>query len=241
MSERFEQHPELKTVSAPDFFREQILLPRESWSAEFQKCIQQKITEDQQFDERWEKMTVEQKRLVVFDRYLKGLDLSVESIKDKKIIDLGSGDGEFVSECLDQGITKEVYGIDIEDPMAKEKYVENFFRLNFAEPLPVTNADYVFAYGSLSAFQEDNNLKKNLGNALSSIKSGGELRIYPIHRSSKGSGLIGIEESYQRWNDLLEQVSTEQKIEWKLKPIDMHVAGKNNDVWLEELLVIKKP
>ena len=40
--------------------------------------------------------------------------------------------------------------------------------------------------------------------------------------------------------EILKELSVKEKVEWELNPIDIKVAGKNKDVWLEEVLIIKK-
>ncbi len=227
-------------VITPEFLAEQISLSREAWSDEFKNYIDEKIRDNQRNPENTSEITVEQEKRKTFDRYMKGLNLSIEDLKDKIIIDLGSGDGEFVEECLDRGISEKIYGIDEKAPYDREKYAGNFFKGNFQKSLPVKEADYAVSVGAISAFAEDLDLEKISKNALEAIKKGGEIRIYPIQRASEGSDLEGLKESYRRWNEMLVKMATEENIQWELKPIDVRVSGVDNDVWLEECLIIRK-
>ena len=50
---------------------------------------------------------------VVFSRYLEDFDLKMEDLKDKAVLDVGSGMvPKFVEYCLENGITNKIYAID---------------------------------------------------------------------------------------------------------------------------------
>jgi SAM-dependent methyltransferase len=237
MFERPEQS--MESAITPEFLSEQVSLPREQWSDQFKAYVEQKIQEGH--SESTERDSWEQERRDTFDRYAKGTDLSQENLRDKVVIDLGSGDGELVEECVDRDLSKGVYGIDVQQPRDAEKYKQHFFQGNFEESLPVKEADYIVSVGAVSVFEHELDLEKVLDNAFDALKENGELRIYPVQRSSPGSDLVGLEESYKRWNELLAKMTATGKIEYTLKPIDIRVSGTDNDVWLEELLIVKKP
>ena len=247
MFERPNQNQE-HTIT-PQFLAEQIALPREERNEDFNNYVAGIVQEEMRMrTEETPEKTLEEERRATFDRYVKGLALSPDDLKDKVIMDIGSGDGEFVEELVDRGITKEAYGIDVHDPQEVEKYKEHFFRDTFEKPLPVKNADYAVSVGAISNFGAFNEtgedkevLEKLLKNALAAIKETGEVRIYPIQRASHGSELIGLEESYQRWQEVLSKLATEENAEWELRPIDIRVAGNDMaDIWLDEMLRIKK-
>ena len=100
-----EERTEENKPAFKKFLTEQISLPSEEWSEDFKKYV----------DEKYEKgkreildRSPEKQRKHDFERYLKGLDLNIEDLKDKKILDLGCGEeGSFVKECLNKKITKE--------------------------------------------------------------------------------------------------------------------------------------
>ena len=48
-------------------------------------------------------------------QYFERLNLTEEFLKDKKILDMGCRDGEFIQYLLDNNITKKAYGLDIAD------------------------------------------------------------------------------------------------------------------------------
>src|SRR3989344_7813514 len=48
-----------------------------------------------------------------FKRYLKDFDLNIEDLRDKAILDIGSGMvPDFVEYCLKNGITNKIYAVD---------------------------------------------------------------------------------------------------------------------------------
>lgn len=52
---------------------------------------------------------------VKFNQYINEFNLNVEELKGKKVLDIGSGNNPvFVSQCLERGITQDIYGIDLD-------------------------------------------------------------------------------------------------------------------------------
>lgn len=238
MSKRFEPNPEGPIT--PNFLAEQISLPREAWSDEFKGYIAQKIQQNREHAETVPAGSREQEMKATFDRYTKGLDLSTHDLKGKVIFDLGSGDGEFVEKCIDDGVSDSVYGIDAREQHAADKYTDHFFKGSFEDPFPVKNLDYAISVGAISVFEGVIDRKKVFKNALFALKDGGEIRIYPIQKPPVDSDLQGLKDSYKRWSELMPEIVNEEGIQWELRPIDIRVAGTNNDVWLEEVLIIRK-
>jgi predicted rRNA methylase YqxC with S4 and FtsJ domains len=128
----------------PDFLAEQIRLPKDQWDERFSKLIEQKIRENQQVNIEEEEESPETLLEKKYKRYLKSLGLDDEMLKDKKVIDLGTGSGEFVKYLIEKGITKEAYGIDIQldESLIEEKFKPHLLRGNFEEELLIQNADY---------------------------------------------------------------------------------------------------
>jgi cyclopropane fatty-acyl-phospholipid synthase-like methyltransferase len=244
MFERPNQNQE--RIITPEIMAEQIALPQEEWSDEFRQYIAEETQKElQRRNEETPEKTIEEERRATFERYLHGLALSPDELKDKVIMDIGSGDGEFVEELTDRGITQEAYGIDVKDPYEAEKYSKHFFKDTFEKPLPVKDADYALSVGAISNFagyaETEDALKEVLKNALAAIKENGEVRIYPIQHASPGSKLEGIDDSYKRWQELMTKLAAEDNLDWELQPIGIHIAGNNLDnIWLEEMLKFKK-
>ena len=127
----FERQSE-KEPLGPAFLEEQIRLPRSEWDERFRNLIEEKIQERQLPEEvREESPEREQERS--FERYLKGLGLNEDALKDKKILDLGSGDGEFVRSLIEKGITKDAYGIDVavDEITLNEKFKGHLLKSDF--------------------------------------------------------------------------------------------------------------
>lgn len=227
-----------------EFLAIQVALPKEQRSEDFRRHVEKKIKENEALESNADVEGAVERQQETFKRYLKGLGVTVEDLKDKTILDLGSGESDFIKECIDKNITENIYGLDIELPEEiEEKYHKYLIKGNFEDPLPVKNADYVISMGAVSTMVwggEDFNTKKILRNAVGALNEKGEVRIYPIPKPAEGSELEGIRQSYERWQTLLQEFSKEENIIWELKPIDIRVSGKENDIWLEEALIIKK-
>jgi len=239
----WEENTKINNLEFGRFLDEQIVLPEKEWDEKFKQYIQQKQTDllreipkrDPEEEQEWD-----------FQRYLKSLDLKKEDLVNKKILDLGCGEGEFVKFCLGQGISQEVYGLDIElDPKdINPGFKQYFLRGDFEKELPIKELDYIISVAAIDApcSQEiERDLRKILILTLMAIKHNGEIRIFPIRKAEIKTGLREIEFSYKKWMELLEQLSVKKLIDYELKPIDIGVAGNKPDVWLEQVLIIKRP
>lgn len=240
-SEEFKKFKESSQFK--EFLTEQISLPPKEWDEKFKKYTEEKHKESQkEIPER----SFEKRRELTFEIYLKGSGFNIEDLKDKRILDIGCGaEADFVKKCLDSGISKEVYGLDltINPDVIEGKYKEHLFKGNFEEKFPVRDLDYVVSIGAVEAPSsglDKINLQKTLLSALKAIKEKGEIRIYPIHRAPPGSELKGIDFSRKKWMEVLKDLSTKKEIEYELHPVDITVAGRKPNVWLEEVLIIKK-
>lgn len=230
------------------FLLEQIELPETEWQEEFEKYLKQKVKEKDEIKrqlqrkiERSEKEVREQE----FQRYLKGLDLEIKNLRRKRILDLGCGEGNFVKECLRRGITDQIYGLDIRlDFREIEKEYQGYFiRSDFEKDLPLSNLDLIISVGALEAREEGSELRKpaqTIKWALGALRPSGEIRIYPIYRVSPAGGPKGIEQARYQWAKVFEELNRQGGIEWQLRPVDIWVTGEKPDIWLEEVLIIKR-
>ena len=188
----------------------------------------------------------EKEKEQTFQRYLAGLNLSVEQLKDKKILDLGCGEeGEFIKECIEQGITKEIYGLNsaIKSEEVDEKYKENLLFGDFEAEFPIDDLDYVISVGAIDPSIEQGDARdpqKTILSALESLKDNGEIRIFPIRNAAPDSGLEGIIESRKKWTEILSDLSSRGLIDYELKPIQTKTSVNETDTWTEEVLVIRK-
>ncbi len=221
------------------FLAEQIVLPSDKWTEGFEEYVEEKNREEKEREEK--ELSPEEKRRLDFERYLKGLDLKLQDLEGKRVLDLGCGEGNFVRQCLEEDISKEVYGLDLN--IDQDEYQEHFFEGDFEEELPVDNLDYVVSFGAIEALsneEDKSDPKKPLLQAIQALKVGGEIRIFPVRKAPPESDLKGIDFSREKWMEILEDLSSENEISYELKPVDIRVSGKKPDVWLEEVLIIRK-
>ena len=240
------QEEELETEKTPafkEFLIHQISLPHEEWSKEFKDYIEKKRNEESEKESGLEQLSESE---LTYKRYLKGLELTEEELKNKKILDLGCGEeGEFVKECIDKDLTKEIYGIDLEvDPDTfDEKLKDHFFKKEFEDEFPIKNLDYVISVGALEAPSDESDERKPvkiLKYALEALNDKGEIKIYPIRKAPPESGLEGIEYSRKKWDEIMNEFASKEDVKYEFNPIDIRVSANNEDVWLEEVLTIKK-
>ncbi|MFN4181267.1 MAG: class I SAM-dependent methyltransferase [Candidatus Paceibacteria bacterium] len=237
------------------FLAEEINKPRSQWSANFKKFIKESKEDslhrkasilNKEAGEIDKISEVEQKQ--VFSRYLAELGLSERDIKDKRIMDLGFGNGEFIKYLLSQGITSSAYGIDSHPgvEVIEDRFKENLFEQSSEVDLPVKDLDYVLAIRFVWPNWEwadlpPMDIKKVLENSLKSLKVGGEIRIYPIEESAEGNNDKNFtEEQWRVWASVLEELSKKYSFEQRIEPRNIFVNTENDDVTLQSVLVLLK-
>lgn len=256
-----ESNPEKSLrITDPYFLQQQFSLTKEQWDDQFRALVQEKseanqiaIQETEQALERGEhekspesKEPPEVLRRQTFERYKNGLGLTEDTLRGKRILDLGSGQGEFVDSLIQENITQEVYGLDanLDEPTLKEELKKHLLKGDFSKELPVQNLDYIVSLGAVSnaiwGGEKVQDIESIIKNALAVLTEEGEIRIYPIPEATEGSDLEGIKESRKKWLELLDEISKTEGIAYTLEPRDVRVVGKNNDVILESVLIIKK-
>lgn len=230
--------------------RRQVGLSKSEWSPEFREYVERKIRDKEKAEKELLESDTEESEDEVMEktyaRYLKGLMLNEADLHGKKIVDMGSGDGEFVAALIEKGITSDVYGIDAEPGgfSEKEKYRSHFSRANFEDEPSTKEADYVFSLGAITegvwGGEERMNMKKVLKNVVDLMKKGGEARIFPIQVPTKENPLEGLVASYLAWNKLIPEIAKDEHINWEFQPVDINIVGRDNDILLEEVLVLRK-
>ena len=195
-------------------------------------------------------LSLEEERKYDFEKYLKGLNLNLEDLRGKRILDLGCGPGGFVKECTDRGLA-EVYGLDLNiDPeKLEEKYKNHFLKGDFKEELPLKDLDLIVSHGAVGPGRDrEQDLIKIITRALESIKEDGEIRISPIHKvlyRAPGTDCHkSAEFERKKWQEALDHLSSKGLINYELRPIRIgnvfNEIGDEPDIWLTEVLVLKK-
>lgn len=225
-----------------EFIREQINLPDNKWDDVFRDYVHKKY---QELQKEIIELSPEEELEKNFQRYLESLDIQKEDLMNKKILDLGCGAGDFVKYCLGQGISREVYGLDIliEPEELNPGYRRFFIKANFEKGIPLKDFDYIFSVAAVEApYSEEveRDLRKAVISALVVLKQEGEIRIFPVRKAPPASGLAGIDFARRKWIELLGDLKSKNWINYVLRPIDIKVAGNKPDVWLEEVLIINK-
>lgn len=230
----------------PIFLQEQIRLPKDQWNEKFRRLIEEKTIENQQARAEETEESPEVLRERTFKRYMDGLGLDEEMMRGKKILDLGSGEGEFIQSLIEKGITPEAYGIDaqVDENSVENKLKGHLLQGNFEEDLPVQNVDYIVSVGAVSngvwGGEETMNIKRIIKKSLASLKKDGEIRIYPIQEAAEANPLEGLKSSQEKWKELLKEISETHNVECKIEPRNIKVVGNSNDVILESVLVIRR-
>mgnify|MGYP001156268693 CR=1 FL=1 len=227
------------------FLAEQISLPRGKWDKRFQEYIERKWKEQIRVMREAPQPFPHELKEKDLKRYLEKLKLREENLKRKRILDLGCGEGNFIKECMDKKISEDVFGIDyrIEPEAVPSEYRGHLIRADFEEEFPIKGFDLIVSYAGVEApsyEKEKKYPKKTLLFVLNVLKENGEIRIFPIRKAPPQSGLLGIEHSRRKWEEILKDLEEERGIKWQIEPIDIRVSEKKKDVWLEELLIIKK-
>ena len=245
----------------PYFLKDQFWLPnKDDWDESFCKLIKEKSEENQrqlceaEGEIKNEKNNIPQEILEKkqdyidrsFNQTLHNLGFKKDDLRDKRVLDLGFGDGIFVRELIKNNITKEAFGLDlnINNDLIKKEFKDHFFQGDFQEEFPVKDVDYVVSNGAVSlgiSFEgESMDMEKIIENSLNALKENGEIRISPFFEGREDSDLEGLKGGKKVWEDFLLRVSKNQNIEFSIEPRDIFVSGKNNDVMLQSVLIIRK-
>lgn len=248
----------IKEPLPASFLQEQIRLPEAEWDERFRDLVrtlseenQQAILDAQKNAEKGvgdlmpedEQENPEKLREELYGHYLKSLNLTEGDLKNKAILDLGCGfAGFFVQYLVEHKITDKVLGVDLnlQEEKVEERFRQNLVKGDLAEALPMENADYIFSVGAVSMIghfeDKDKIVKKWIGN----LKDGGEIRIYPIPEPSKTFPWESLKNDWQAWTKFLQEISLMNGVEAHFEPKNVRVMGKDNELVLDNLLVIKR-
>lgn len=233
-----------KSIIFSKWLAEQANLAPENWSADFNAYVE-KINDENNKEWDDQEHSVEQEKERTFKRYLSGLKLTEQDLIGKSILDVGCHDGAFLVSCLEKNLAQKAYGTDceLEGEASQDKYHGNFFVRDFADDLPVAELDYVVSVGALSLFLDEehkDHVEKSIAKCINAICKNGEVRIWPIKKALRGKEMAGIIEGEKVILEIMAELEEQAEIQWELNPSDIRVDGKEKDVWLEQVLIIKK-
>jgi len=234
---------------------QEVDLPSEKRSGEFKQFLEEKyvnLSGEENFDELEEDFIIR--------KYFDHFNFKEEDLKNKDILDLGCGPGYFVKYCLDENITSEAYGFDLEmdSELAEGKYRDHLQKGDFTKKIPFQDKkfDYILASASLEDLfvkEKNEEAKEVLESLLSLLKDEGEMRVYPLRKippeiapeetkrdKEKMERLLQAKKARENWKKVLNDLKEENLIDFKIQPIDIRVLSYKKDFWLEELLIISK-
>src|SRR3989344_5873106 len=229
----------------PRFLQDQFNLPKEQWDEKFRQMIQEKAEENQRAIEETERELAGEVLETSQEKIKESPEVIRERTFERYTNGLGLDGGEFIEHLIKENVTQEAYGLDANPDKLpiKEDLKNHIFEGNFQKELPIKNLDYVVSLGTVSnaiwGGEEVQDIEGIIKNSLAALKEGGEMRIYPIQEATENSDLEGTKESHKKWIHLLEKISKTEGVEYSINPRTVKVVGKNNDIILESVLVIK--
>jgi len=189
-----------------------------------------------------------------YGRYAKDFDLQEEDIKDKRILDIGCGEGKFLLYCLEKGLTDDIYGIernqegiDKSDDWVnrdfkalREEYRDHFLNGDFVkDDISIDKLDHALARASLSLFsseKEGEDIYKLVNKVEKCLKAGGDLRICPVFKDDRT-------DLYEKWQELARKVSMDTGMTYYFDNIEVRFPENypdNERVSLRQSLTFKK-
>ena len=222
-------------------FKSQIILPPEQWSKEFKDYIKEKWEEkeikESQYGYSLQETEFKRRHL---ERYLKLLNIPLNYLKDKTVLDIGCGrNGEFVKEAREKEI--KAFGLDLKIDLDNISLEERkyFVKADFEKSIPFKNIDLILSIGAANfciQFSKER-LKKVLLSWLKSVKPDGEMRIYPVMLHPISDNKIQNEE--EKWEEVLKELSLKKNLDFSFQPINFAFGQNEEDVYLNETLIIK--
>jgi hypothetical protein len=111
---------------------------------------------------------------------------------------------------------------------------------DLTQDLPVENADYIFSVGAVSMVGHFEDKGKIVEKWIDNLKSGGEIRIYPIPEPSAKFSWESLKQDWQEWNEFIKKINSDGNAECRLEPKGVRVMGKGNEMVLDHMMVIKR-
>lgn len=147
-------------------------------------------------------------------RYINDFELDAEALKNKKVLDIGCGDeAQFIEFCLENNING-IVGVDLRPPVSQElaDKVKGHYVVGQVDNLPLTPNQFdVVLMRSVINPDTELDVVRVIGEAISSLKVGGKLEIYPVWREKP---------MFEKINDALKELNNEEySIDWQEKDV----------------------
>lgn len=243
---------------SPDFLQEQFRLPELDWDERFRELVRILIQENQQAildthkslekgvgdlapEDKQE--SPEKLRQELYAHYLSSLNIKEDDLKDKSILDLGCGfAGFFVQYLIEHKITDKVLGVDLnlQEQTVEERFRKHLVKGDLTQDLPMENVDYIFSVGAISMVGDFENKGQIVKKWIDNLKSGGEIRIYPIPEPSDKFPWESVIQDWQEWKTFIEETNLQSDVECSLEPKGIRIMGKDNEMVLDHVLIIKR-
>lgn len=196
-------------------------------------------------------------------RYFNHFHLREDDLRDKAILDVGCGDGDFIQYCLDQGIAPEAYGFDLRlNPKTGKDTGGHLVWGDFTKDLPFQDKkfDFILSHLSFEGFvlhESREEVQRVIESLIALLKEEGELRVFPIYKvppegvseeTKKKSPdvaerILKAKQFRENWERVLAALQEKGLINYTIQPYDirgLRKGEKSIDFWLEELLIISK-
>lgn len=177
-------------------------------------------------------LNFEESKKQYIERYQEKFDIDLDQLKDDLILEIGCGqEAEFVKYCLENGLEK-VYGLDILPPDESiKKELGGHYIVGDINNLPFEDEsiNHILMRAVFNP-NDENNLIDKLPEILKKMKTGGELKVYPVWREREMKSMI---------DKLSEEpnISSDYEFIWKEKDTQ-EVQGKT--MHKDLLVIIKK-
>ena len=199
---------------------------------------------EREFTDKEIEEELEEEKTETYERYMEDFDLTEEDLEGKSILDLGCGEmAPFIQKLMEKDLEVELKGVDIdldEDHLPEE--LEGVVEYaNFEKEIPGDDYDYIFAYGSIFAY-EWRDPESAILNAFEKLNTGGEIKIMPISEPVEGD-IKPMEKQWNKMKSILEKAAEENNLTLEIKGVDFMISGndeKNKDVWIRNLATLKK-
>ncbi len=148
----------------------------------------------------------------VFQTYIENLQLEPQDF-NKKILDVGSGSGEFAKWAKEHGVSNNIFSVDKHNADSNAPKTAR----GEAEMLPFKDRSFELVISNYSMpvllyFVEtpQKAIKKTLSEMLRVLKSNGEIRLAPVAEREKPESL---RDAYKPFNDEIEKLKKEHNVE----------------------------